>query len=100
MYLFPDIQPPEYKDCPQNVTYNTTDSKLYIEWTEPEFKDPFGNRVVVTSNYPDPNARLPWGVHPVQYVGVKTSNGLTAECVFTVSVLRKLKISDFFIHSL
>ena len=78
-----------YSNCSDNVSYLTDEAKLFVQWSEPEFWDPFGNDVFISSNFPATSALLPWGVHTVQFVAEKPSNGLRTECVFTVSVFRE-----------
>ena len=77
-------------DCPSSIAVNATDTTKYVSWTEPSFIDPFGNDLDITNNYPSPSYDFPWGDFTVQYTATKLNNGLQQECVFNISVRRKL----------
>ncbi|XP_052260173.1 fibropellin-3-like [Dreissena polymorpha] len=81
-----DIQPPVMQGCPVDREVFVSNMTSVQTWGVPVFLDPHGFEVVVTSNFRSNSFEFPWGVHTVQYAAVKPSNGLTAECTFTIRI--------------
>jgi len=82
------VQPPLITGCPTDRLIHVTDLSRYEEWTAPEFSDPHGFNISVSSNYEESEYEFPWGEFVVQYHAVKPSNGMATECSFTIAVKR------------
>jgi len=74
--------------CPVDRLVHVTELTRNESWTAPEFSDPHGFDISVTSNYEKSEYEFPWGEFVVQYHAVKPSNGMTAECNFAIAVKR------------
>ena len=85
----PDVQPPVMTGCPVDRLVHVTELTRNVSWTAPGFSDPHGFNISVTSNYKESDYEFPWGEFVVQYSAVKPSNGMTAECNFTIAVKRR-----------
>ncbi|XP_053381798.1 sushi, nidogen and EGF-like domain-containing protein 1 [Mercenaria mercenaria] len=83
-----DIQPPVVEGCPVDRNIMTSNLTSRQTWSEPKITDPHGTNVSVTKNYQTNSFEFPWGEFTIQYSAVKISNGLKAECKFTISVTR------------
>ena len=88
-YALTDVQAPVVYNCSSDVQHFTDQTKLTVSWPLPQFADPLGNDVIVTSSIDGKEAILPWGDHVIQYTGRKMNNGLMTTCSFTISVDRK-----------
>ena len=92
------MQPPVLEKCPDSVQRNATKSTLVVSWPEPVFKDPFDNTIDITTNYREAEFEFPWGDFIAQYIATKINNGLSAECVFNISVRRKSNFDKHLIN--
>lgn len=81
-----DIQPPVITGCSEDIKVNTNNMTSHQSWEEPNITDPHGGEVSITKNYMESVFEFPWGEHTVQYHAIKSSNGLSAECTFNISV--------------
>ncbi|XP_062610426.1 sushi, von Willebrand factor type A, EGF and pentraxin domain-containing protein 1-like [Saccostrea cucullata] len=81
-----DIQPPVMSGCLDNKMVFSSTPETFINWTAPNFYDPVGKTLFVSTNYPENSWKFPWGDYTVQYVALKPSNGLRTSCLFNVNV--------------
>lgn len=95
-----DIQPPVVSRCPTDRHVLTSNMTSFQTWNEPSFSDPHGLEIKITKNYLTTSFEFPWGEFTVQYSALKPSNGMKAECLFNISVKRKVFFSCRKISSL
>lgn len=81
-----DVQPPLVENCPDNIEIFTSNMTSFQKWTAPKIFDPFGNKITITTNYPQSEFTFPWGEFVATYTGVKQNNGMQIECLFKVSI--------------
>ncbi|KAK3086698.1 hypothetical protein FSP39_022139 [Pinctada imbricata] len=81
-----DVQPPLVENCSKDKFVYSHLPITKISWPTPNFTDPLGNNVKVTSNYQQNEYDFPWGDFTVQYTALKPSNGLRTECTFNITV--------------
>ena len=81
------------ENCSDSILMYTETRRTLVEWALPVFSDPHGeSEVTMTSqNYREPRSTFEWGEYTVQYTAAKTRNAMTSQCVFDVTVLRKLR---------
>ena len=84
-----DILPPLVENCPVNKTHFTSKRTEPVSWNQPNFTDPRGGELHLTSNQHNNSADLPWGDHFIHYTVTRKSNAKRSECLAAVSVLRK-----------
>ena len=71
------------------MALNTSETLTLVTWDPPIFEEVTGDDLLITSNYDNHMATLPWGQHMVSYQATNTDNGKTVGCEFSVEVLRK-----------
>ncbi|XP_062584741.1 matrilin-2-like [Saccostrea cucullata] len=81
-----DIQPPVIRFCPSNIRQLSSSRFVNVTWRPPDFYDPFGHDVEVTTNYPYHGSIFRWGYYTARYTALKPFNGLRANCTFNIFV--------------
>lgn len=81
-----DIQPPDLEYCPTNIRVSSSSQLMFINWTEPKFRDPADYDLDVTANYPTNGSTFTWGDYTVVYNALKPFNGLRTTCSFNITV--------------
>ncbi|XP_062579053.1 matrilin-3-like, partial [Saccostrea cucullata] len=84
-----DIQPPIKRYCPPEIQRDSSSPLVNITWSGPDFYDPFGHNVEVTTNYPEHGSIFIWGNYTAQYTALKPFNGLTVHCIFNITIKRE-----------
>lgn len=84
-----DIQPPVMKNCSGDKYITTAAIEYLVKWQIPSFTDPHSFAIKVTSNYPSNEFTFPWGDFKVSYTAIKPTNGLSTNCLFSISLRRK-----------
>lgn len=80
-------------NCSGDKSITTTALENLVKWQIPSFTDPHHNAVKVTSNYPSNEFIFPWGDFKVSYTAIKPTNGLSTNCLFSISLRRKYVLS-------
>ncbi|XP_061164208.1 von Willebrand factor A domain-containing protein 2-like isoform X4 [Saccostrea echinata] len=81
-----DIQSPVNKYCPSDIRQTSASRFVNVTWRPPDFKDPFGHNIEVTTNYPNHGSIFRWGYYTARYTALKPFNGLRANCTFNIFV--------------
>lgn len=89
LFAYIDIQPPDLEYCPTNIRVSSSSQLMFINWTEPKFRDPADHYLDVTANYPTNGSTFTWGDYTVVYNALKFYNGLRTTCSFNITVRRK-----------
>jgi GEVED domain/HYR domain/SprB repeat len=80
----PDVTPPLFANCPNNITITSTGLLTQVNWSQPAITDACGFATIV-SGPNSPNANLAIGTTPVTYTGRDAANNTTT-CSFTITV--------------
>ena len=84
-----DAGTPTITNCPQNLSENLgTGPRRVVTWLEPTGRDPSGTTIVPTQTH-RPGMMFELGETAVNYT-FTASNGQTAVCSFTVTIVGKL----------
>jgi hypothetical protein len=84
----PDITPPTYDACPQNINIITpVGTPATASWLTPNFTDNCAYLIGVTATN-NQNETFPIGVTTVKYIGYDQANNATT-CSFTISVTQQ-----------
>lgn len=88
-FFLPDIQPPVMTNCSADKYITTAAIKNLVKWQIPSFTDPHNFAIKVTANYPSNEFKFPWGNFKISYTAIKPTNGLSVQCLFSVSLRRE-----------
>ncbi|XP_072179392.1 LOW QUALITY PROTEIN: uncharacterized protein [Diadema setosum] len=86
IYIRDEI-PPVVEFCPPDISRNTSDTLTEVTWPPPVFVEVTGDDLLITSNYDNNTALLPWGRHVVFYQATNTDNGETVSCEFSIEIM-------------
>ncbi|XP_071497251.1 uncharacterized protein [Diadema antillarum] len=86
IYIRDEI-PPVVEFCPPDISLNTSETLTEVSWDPPIFIEVTGDDLLITSNYDNDMALLPWGRHVVNYQATNTDNGETVGCEFSVEIM-------------
>ncbi|CAG2206585.1 unnamed protein product [Mytilus edulis] len=84
-----DIQPPVMTNCSGDKNIKTAALENLVKWQIPSFIDPHNFAIKITSNYPSNEFTFPWGDFQISYTAMKPTNGLSTNCLFSISLRPK-----------
>ena len=84
-----DSLPPKVTFCPPMQTIQATGETEFVSWQAPEFNEPRGFELTISSPFAHNWATLGWGNTTVEYIATSTNNNMQATCTFIIEILRK-----------
>ena len=98
MLFISDTKPPKVISCPLDFTVQAIGKNTPVSWQPPDFTEPYGFDLSISTLYPNNTADLSWGVTNIIITATSLNNQTKAVCSFQVTVNRKIKSSTIFVY--